>query len=124
MNRYTIYCTVEQTKKALELGAPITTIKTLRSKDTFLSDDVIEYDEDTFTYVKSPTAEQMTEWLEEQGILIEFSRLFGLYAYRLMGIHRSGEKNLHLQNQNYQSHKEAILAGIDAALDYLIENKK
>lgn len=23
MNRYTIYCTPEQTKKALELGAPI-----------------------------------------------------------------------------------------------------
>lgn len=27
MNRYTIYCTAEQTKKALELGAPIKAYK-------------------------------------------------------------------------------------------------
>lgn len=67
MDRYKIPCTAEQTKKALELGAPIRTIKSIRTKGTILSDDVIEYDENTFTYVTTPTAEQMIGFILEAG---------------------------------------------------------
>lgn len=121
MNRYIIPCTEEQTKKALELGAPITILPNYIEYRIFPLVECEDGNERPYIF---PTAEQMLGWLEEQGILIEFSRLFGLYAYRLMEIHGSGEKNLHLQNQNYQSYKEAILAAIDVALDYLIKNKK
>ena len=53
MEKYTIYCTEAQTKKALELGAPIQTIK----KPQY-----------SVGLIAKVTAEQMIGWLEEQGI--------------------------------------------------------
>lgn len=128
MNRYKIYCTIEQTKKALELGAPIELESEYYdpTKNDFKLDEPIPYESfvNGYHYAKCPTAEEMIGWLEEEGILIELSRLFGLYAYRLIRILKFGEGNLNLQNQDYQSRKAATLAAIDTALGYLIENKK
>lgn len=118
MNRYTIYCTPEQTRKALELGAPITTIKSIRTKDTILSDDVIDYDEDTFTYVVSPTAEEMIGWLRGQGFRFKIEELSDtITAYRTtFGYwYRCGQSS---------NPKGATLAIIDNALDYLRKIKK
>ena len=83
MNRYTIYCTEEQTKKALELGAPL---NCCYHNDDFQNTIKIG----SLHYVEIPTAEQMLGWLED----------------------------------NYESRKEATLAAIDAALEYLINNRK
>ena len=55
MNRYTIYCTQEQTKKALELGAPIIIAQSRHDlyNNKFCFIDCIE------PTVIIPTAEQM-----------------------------------------------------------------
>lgn len=126
MNRYTIHCTPEQTKRALELGAPINTVKSRRTKDTVLSNDVIEYDDNFFTYVVSPTAEQIIGWLEEQEDIKEVA----IYRYYLCGelywtcdvYKEDGDYAVNCIS-NYASRKEATLAAIDAALEYL-ENLK
>lgn len=100
MNRYTIYCTQAQAAKALELGAPI------------------EY------YLKGifkvPTAEQMTGWLEEQGIFVEVSKSF-IADYQSL-VHDANTNVFY--DEYFLSHKEAILAAIEAALDYLIKTKE
>lgn len=62
MNKYTIYCTPEQTKKALELGAPIKECGYYFKKQ--IGCNTIS---DTDLHI-IPTAEQMIGWLEENGI--------------------------------------------------------
>lgn len=58
MERYTIYCTKDQTRKAFKLGAP------LQYGDQGKE---VVYIEDE-GYMKIPTAGQMCGWLEEQYI--------------------------------------------------------
>ena len=102
MNRYTIYCTEEQTRKAFELGAPI---------EIFNADGNIE--------IIEPTAEQMIGWLRKEmklaisidyniqnNILVWFYSIFN-FAY----------------SNTFSEPEEATLAAIDAALDYLVNNK-
>lgn len=118
MEKYTIYCTSEQTRKALELGAPI-------EKDwipEFL------FNNEYFS-LKNPTAEQMISWFEEQGFIIEVS-FRGLdepnkqgnkvFIYHLFDY--SEWEELNPLSDLYKSRKEATLAAIDAALKYLCEN--
>ena len=109
MNQYTIYCTPEQTKKALELGVPI---------------EIEPYDNPYCVpqkypkiIVKYPTAEQMIGWLEEQRITsieITFSKetkwKFEFFS------------ECYDFDAPYNSRKEATLAAIDAALEYLADN--
>lgn len=117
MNRYIIYCTGKQTRKALELGAPLKIIDN-------------EYDERIYNFIcgntqngkalyRIPTAEQMIGWLEEQ---CYFS--FDIYQSRLSWycsvIHRDKECVLF---DSLDSRKESTLAALDAALEYL-QNKK
>ena len=101
MNQYTIYCTPEQTKKALKLGAPIE----YQLKGAF----------------KIPTAEQMIGWLEEQGISAR-GNCFSWDEDR----HKPSWQ-VHIYNKEIDfweermwgfsnSRKEAIRAAIDAAL--------
>lgn len=118
MNNYTIYCTNEQTKKAFELGAPIRTVKSIRTKDTILSDDVIEYDENTFTYVVSPTAEQMIGWLEEKLQEIYVSHISDGWYYSLI-ITTYEVIPFSIGQKTFKTRKDATLAAIDAALNYL-----
>ena len=60
---YSIYCTEEQTKKVLELGAPIN-LRWLYEGIQFRKEVNIEYGH----YAEIPTAEEMVGWLEEQGV--------------------------------------------------------
>lgn len=98
MSDYTLYCTEEQTKKALELGAPI------------------EY------YLKGifkvPTAEQMAGWLEEQGITFEIVRCDNDWYARTYS-----DENTNFNKGRFSSRKEAMLSAIDVAIEYLRRNR-
>lgn len=108
MEEYTILCTPEQTKKALKLGAPIEKL----SLRIFINEE----------RYKNPTAEQMIGWLEEQDIEdIEIGNYVTTgswhYAVFMKG------KHSHFAEDKFASRKQATLAAIDAALEYL-SNKK
>lgn len=108
MEKYTIYCTLEQTKKALELGAPI------------------KYEHDCYgvpTSPITPTAEQMIGWLEEQECIksIDVGKS-SVWDASVSG-HNDGDGYIFCDTCLY-SRKEATLAAIDAALEYLSNNKK
>lgn len=60
---YTIYCTAEQTKQALELGAQIEYAKVI---DT-INGNSIRIPEETGEFYLIPTAEQMIGWLQSKG---------------------------------------------------------
>lgn len=123
MEKYTIYCTEEQTRKAFELGAPIK--KDASKLDLLYCVKLEERDSITgYNYwLIPPTAEQMIGWLEDvMPISEEFSieqiiveRYFdGSWNY-FIGTRESEEC--------YSSRKEATLAAIDDAIDYLTRKK-
>lgn len=121
---YSIYCTEEQTKKALELGAPI-------SNAVGMADIVKEkyFGDGKGNFIILPTAEQMISWLEEQGILVDINPINGLHFYWMLRTKEldegSGRYMWECQyttperDLEYDSRKKATLAAIDAALDYL-----
>lgn len=112
MNQYTIYCTEAQTKKALELGAPI--------KATFLDvDKKFEYEG---CHILIPTAEQMIGWLEEQGstISIEKTEFKGYWQ----GYVATTNYKDSISKNGCVSRKEAILTAIDVALEYIETHKQ
>lgn len=118
MERYKIYCTEEQTRKALELGAPIEYHPMYMYGDND-SPKIVHYkvrNIRVFSYC--PTAEQLFGWLEEQEIHITITRSddgFDVtYSYII---------NERYGDSNYTSRKEATLAAIDAALEYLTNKK-
>lgn len=123
MNDFTIYCTEAQTKKALELGAPIDIFPWKSSIiKSLIAIDNINYE--------IPTAEQMLGWLEEQGLYINFDTttdedvnncLIIKWEYF---IYNKYHDIINDQYYEYPTRKKAILAAIDAALEYLINNKK
>lgn len=118
MNRYILFCTPEQTKKALELGAPIEQVfYNVVTKEALKRYNLVfiagkEY--------KIPTAEQIIGWLEEQLNVREiFIRRCGNWRYEIYI-----DPHYHLEENGFASRKEATLAAIDAALEYLTNNKK
>ena len=113
MNRYTIYCTPEQTKKALELGAPIEIVPHDYDRKS-------KYTEIENGALKHPTAEEMIGWLEEQENIIEICiKRIGTWRYEIYI-----EPHYHEEGGGYSTREKACLAAIDAALDYLIKNKE
>lgn len=130
MNKYTIYCTEEQTRKALELGAPIEQtpmtdmIRDEIGKSGFLVRNLMYW---------LPTAEQMIGWLEEQCVLVDINPINGLHFYWMLRTKEldegSGKYMWECQyrtpevDSEYNSRKEVTLAAIDAALDYLSKIK-
>lgn len=135
MTEYTIYCTEEQTKKALELGAKIeesidyNTDGHLVTMGYMLDGEVNEKNLDGFGWaniLRIPTAEQMRGWLEEQGVSIDVtmaSKKLGYYSLKI--IDDRGITNFIGRSQNdYCSRNEATLAAIDVALDYLIKKQE
>lgn len=116
MEKYTIYCTEEQTKKALEMGAPIRVVDTLG--DLVNTNFFTNTDTNLATII--PTAEQMIGWLEEQegikDIAIAQPCHWVFIIYEGISYHSTGE--------GFKTRKEATLAAIDAALEYLSRNKK
>lgn len=131
MNKYTIYCTEEQTKRALKLGAPI---ELWKDSDDIVHPNYIKLNIQDhmglcsrgYTYAVIPTAEQLIGWLEEQDMIIETSfkgtdepdkKGNKMYIYHLFDFKKWEELNP--LSDLYQSRKEATLAAIDAALKYL-----
>lgn len=103
---YTITCTEEQTKKALNLGAPIEYKKFKYHYRGLLC----EKDE-----LIIPTAEQMIGWLEEQEGFSNICVLKTMEGNYYGRCYCNGNTLLH---QIFPSRKEATLAAIDAALEY------
>lgn len=102
MNKYTIYCTESQTRKALELGAPIKNV---------------HYNNDGgYEYADNPTAEQMRGWLRSQGFK------FKMVEWKEVHWQCSIPPKFY-QSGNNPSLEEAAHAAIDTALEYL-ENLK
>lgn len=110
MDRYTIYCTEAQTKKALELGAPLF--------DPPYADYFHVVKIEDGLYYEIPTAEQMCGWLEEQHI----DCFVGKQTYARFVATVCVNEGLIYSNP-CNSRKEATLAAIDAGLDYLINKR-
>lgn len=109
MNKYTIDCTKEQVYKAIELGAPI------------------KYEDDELTgksYPIYPTAEQMIGWLiKEHGILpLTDMANSTSFEYGFVSMIKM-ENNVKRFIGIHSSLEEATLAAIDAALEYLSNNR-
>lgn len=108
MNRYSILCTEEQTKKALELGAPIEECSYSINPHVTLGG---------CRCLIIPTAEQMIGWLEQNPRISDIdifrsgSTYWAFYVIKFCGIIES--------KKEYFSRKEATLVAIDEALDYL-----
>lgn len=114
MHKYTIPCTEEQAKKALELGAPLEVCNYNE-----VNTDICFFNKDTISCYKKPTAEEMIGWLEEQGILIDI-QFCGIKLY--VGI--KTETGYIGQRLKIDSRKETVMFAIDTALEYLTNNKK
>lgn len=114
MNRYTIPCTAEQTKRALALGAPITNIHTVCNDGITKEWKLV-----------IPTAEQMMGWLRTKGFafgITEYNDHFNDHvSWRVAN---NQDKKWYISDNKSKDIKEAALAAIDAALDYLSDNKK
>ncbi len=111
MEQFTIYCTPEQTKKALELGAPIETYKPIiidsRAGGSF-----------TTPTMETVTAEQMIGYLATKGIFVGVA-----WDY----INMKWESYTHVERKmigcdGYYCREEATLAAINEALEYLSKN--
>lgn len=115
MNIYSIFCTEEQIKKALKLGAPIETYKPIiinsKAGGSF-----------TTPTIETVTAEQMIGWLEQNPRISDFdiyrsgSTYWAFFVTKFCGLIKSKKK--------YFSRKEATLAAIDEALDFLVKAKE
>lgn len=105
MDKYTIYCTAEQTKKAFKLGAPI-------NVSSLVTGQYGEPHAEYITYL-NPTAEQMIGWLEEHGFVIEI--ILSDEEEHPWTFAMNKVKDVCV----YDTRKEATLAAIDAALEYL-----
>lgn len=118
MEKYTLYCNEEQTRKAFELGAPIEVshrIESVVNRKYF-------GDLSNFTFTIIPTAEQLIGWMEDNGIneiTIQRTSPFNTWG---MSIDFDGESPMETHDA-YFSRKEATNAAIDVALKYLMSKK-
>lgn len=117
MNQYTIHCTEEQTKKALELGAQIVILPNYTEYRVF---PLVKCKDGNERPCVIPTSEQMIGWLETQGLFITIDKSDGGHIFYKI---RKGNKYICEWN-SFSSRPEATLAAIDAALEYLINKKK
>ena len=113
MNRYTIYCTEDQTRKALEFGAPIEFIKIGKRKP-------LHYicSRENKVYYKIPTAEQMRGWLKGQGFKFILSDIKDFDEKCWVVIHNDKEVSYGTNIEDKE------LDAIDAALEYLEKTAK
>lgn len=116
MNRHITYCTEAQTKKALNLGAPL---EIGEGKGTILC-----RLQNYHTYKKCviPTAEQMIGWLEEQGM--NFTLTYNPFDEVKIIITKCGGFDEIANIKWNKSKKTAVIAAIDAALEYLEKIKQ
>lgn len=118
MRRFANYCTEEQTKKAFELDAPLIKCDS-RDKRMMYCDHLCYPRIADYPYV-IPTTEEMVGWLEDQGLHISIIYNDCTYKPEVRDMH-DGFIN---KDEHLSSHKNATLAAIDAALEYLSKNKK
>lgn len=120
MNQYTTYCTAEQTRNALELGAPIR----FASINDIRLGRYIEVESNNKVY-EIPNTEQMIGWLEAQGIYINFDttseedenhNLIITWQYFIYNHYHDIVNKEYIE---YPSRKEVTIAAIDAAMEYL-----
>lgn len=123
MKRYTNYCTEEQIRKAFELGAPI---EILPNYTEFRGFPFVKCQDGNERPCVPPTAEQMIGWLEEQEEIfeIDISVWYPEGYERVWCFDIRDKYRLHLCfHKEFESRKEATIAAIDAALEYLIQRK-
>lgn len=116
MNKYTLYCTEVQTKKAIGLGAPIEKAETRHD----LYNNKYCFVDDIEPAIIIPTAEQMLGWLEKQYVYINICWDDSIYYVQIKSVDKG---YLGIGNKIFQTRKEATLAAIDIALEYLVGNK-
>lgn len=115
MDKFAIYCTEEQVLNALMLGAPIREVGSESDAKKCLQHSK------NFRFYEVPTAEEMIGWLETRGeFRIEISTgISDIWFYYVHISYGTNYKNLFYGG--FDSRKEATLAAIDAALDYLLK---
>lgn len=116
MERYTIYCTEKQTRAALALGAPITKVQSNVTLQYHYKTDEHDRISKLPIWLTPPTAEQMIGWLEEQEeigdiVVLEYGMAWWADIYPTL--------DDYITLKGFNSRKEATLAAIDAALEYL-----
>ena len=105
MNKYTIYCTSEQTKRAYELGAPLekTCLEVWKNK--------------------IPTIEQMCGWLREKHNIHIYALQCRNSTYIPQGNIYNNGVIIQLFDWDYEeyfdSYQQAMRSAIDTALKYL-----
>lgn len=119
MSDYTILCTETQTRKALELGAPILNYHNAIVSDSLPHYIVGEIGKDWNVFICS-TAEQMLGWLESQHPIDHIDIYKQITTWRFC-VYTS---TLDRRAGKGDSRQEATLAAIDSALEYLSQNKK
>lgn len=114
MDEFTIQCTEEQTRRALELGAPI---EYACIKDIVLGRYIEGISVSNNEAYKIPTSEQMIGWLRSKNILFHFDDETNYWS-----IGDANNDLTPLRWYGYSDNKE--LDAIDAALEYLENNRK
>lgn len=122
MSDYSLYCTEEQTKKALELGTPLKQVFYSVQFDEILKEYHLIKIEDKLYEI--PTAEQMIGFFRTKNIHIVIQKdvvdKWSVYGHEIEPI----EFTIFDRLTGYNSFKEATLSAIDAALEYLSKNKQ
>lgn len=127
MFKFRNYCTKEQVEKALRFDAPI--VKAEHLQDLF--NRKYCFIDGIQPAIITPTSEEMIGWLEEMGVLVDINPINGLHFNWILRTKEldEGSNQLMWESQyttpkrEYNSRKEATLAAIDAALEYL-DNKR
>lgn len=115
MDKYTIRCSEQQTRKALELGAPIDFFEENDENNEY----AIHVGQGLYAII--PTTEQMINWLED-GFFREVN-VQEFANYWEYSLYTSSDDVVDSHIRHFRSRKEATLAAIDAALNYLINQK-
>lgn len=122
---YTIHCTETQTKKAFELGASLNTPPVIHMDNKKNKENHFVHCMKGNPVVESgyrivPTGEQMIGWLEDQECIKEISVYCDVTGsnWYFDGYKNNGD-HAFASRDSYYSRKEATLAAIDAALEYL-----
>lgn len=125
MDKFKIYCTEEQIRKALKLGAPVKLF--LISESGYVPEETKnEYNlcglGNNFYII--PTAGEMIGWIEEQENIKEVSIYCDVTGlnWSFEGYKDNGSYAF-AGRDSYPTRKEATIAAIDAALEYLSKNK-
>lgn len=122
MNTFTIFCTEAQTRRALELGAPINIRCSYNGYYPlpFIREIIVE----PHHFAEVPTAEQMLGWLKTKGFAFGITNYNdGFNDHVFWRVANNQDKRWYISDDKLKDPKEAVLAAIDAALNYL-KNKK